>query len=56
MIATTDEIEKVDMPMGVDINAESAEEIAVSILGKIIETKNSSQKATRRSNGLLTNA
>ena len=40
LISTEEELEKVDMPMGVDIDAESPEEIAISILGKIIKTKN----------------
>jgi len=44
MIATDEELEKVDMPMGVDINAESPEEIAISIMGKIIKTKNEKYK------------
>jgi len=40
MIASDEELQKVDMPMGLDINAESPEEIAISIMGKIIKTKN----------------
>lgn len=39
-IASPAELDKVDMPMGIDINAESPEEIAVSILGKLIAVKN----------------
>jgi len=39
-IATEEELENVDMPMGKSINAESPEEIAVSILAKLIEVKN----------------
>ncbi|MBI4930773.1 MAG: XdhC family protein [Bacteroidetes bacterium] len=35
-----EELEKVDMPMGIDIGAEGPEEIAVSILGKLIAVKN----------------
>jgi xanthine dehydrogenase accessory factor len=35
-----DELGKVDMPMGIDIGAESPEEIALSILGKLIIVKN----------------
>lgn len=35
-----DEIEKVDMPMGFDIKAIGPEEIAISILAKIVEVKN----------------
>ena len=39
-IATQKELAKVDMPMGLDIGAESPQEIAVSIGGRIIEVKN----------------
>lgn len=39
-IATKEELEKVDMPMGIDINAESPEEIAISLLAKLISIKN----------------
>ena len=39
-IATQKELENVDMPMGISINAEGPEEIALSILAKIIATKN----------------
>ncbi len=35
-----DDLEKVDMPMGIDIGAEGPEEIALSILSKIISVKN----------------
>lgn len=38
---------KVDTPMGIDINAESPEEIAISIMAKIIEVKNASKKKTK---------
>jgi len=34
------EIGDVDMPMGIDIGAEGPEEIAISVIGKIIEVKN----------------
>lgn len=34
------DLEKVDMPMGIDIGAEGPEEIALSILGKLIAVKN----------------
>lgn len=34
------DLEKVDMPMGIDIGAEGPEEIALSILGKLISAKN----------------
>ena len=39
-ICTKEEIRKVDMPMGIDINAEGPEEIAISIASKIIAIKN----------------
>lgn len=35
-----DEVEKVDMPIGIDINAITPEEIAISILAKLIEVRN----------------
>ena len=40
-IATKEKLDAVDMPMGLDINSESPEEIAISILAKLIQTKNS---------------
>lgn len=39
-LATKKELEKVDMPMGINIKAEGPEEIAISILSKLIEIKN----------------
>ena len=39
-ITTEAALEKVNMPMGININADSPEEIAVSILAKLIEIKN----------------
>ena len=39
-IGTKNELDKVDMPMGVNINAEGPEEIAVSIMAKLITVKN----------------
>lgn len=39
-LATKTELEKVDMPMGISINAEGPEEIAISILAKLIDVKN----------------
>lgn len=38
--ATTEELARVDMPMGIDIGAEGPAEIAVSILAKLIRVKN----------------
>ena len=35
-----DDLEKIDMPMGIDIGAEGPDEIALSILGKLIAEKN----------------
>ena len=40
MIAETDELEEVDMPMGIDILAEGPDEIAISILAQLIKVKN----------------
>ena len=37
---TDEELDEVDMPMGLNIHAETPEEIAISILSKLIETKN----------------
>lgn len=39
-IASIDELERVDMPMGIGIGAEGPEEIAISIMAKLIEVKN----------------
>jgi xanthine dehydrogenase accessory factor len=39
-IATKEAIEKVDMPVGIDINAETADEIAISIIARLIKEKN----------------
>lgn len=39
-IASPSELDKVDMPMGIDIGAKDPEEIAISILAKIISIKN----------------
>ena len=39
-IATEQEMEGVDMPIGININAESPEEIAISLLAKLISVKN----------------
>ena len=38
-ISTMDELNKVDMPMGIGIGAESPDEIAISILSKLIAIK-----------------
>lgn len=40
-IGTEKDIEKVNMPIGLDINAQTPEEIALSILAEIIKVKNS---------------
>ncbi len=40
MIASTDELNAVDMPMGIDIGAKDPDEIAISILSKLIAVKN----------------
>ncbi len=39
-IASKTELDQVDMPMGLNIGAEGPEEIAISILAKLIEVKN----------------
>ena len=39
-ILTPEEIDKIDMPMGVPITCETPEEIAISILAKLIDVKN----------------
>lgn len=39
-IGTVEELDKVHMPIGMDISAETPEEIAISILGEIIKVKN----------------
>lgn len=39
-MATEKELSKIDMPMGIDINAEGPEEIALSIAAKLVEIKN----------------
>ena len=39
-MATQSDLDKVDMPMGIDIHAETPGEIAISILAKIIAVKN----------------
>ena len=44
MIASEKELDDVDMPMGINIGAESPEEIAVSILAKLIAVKNKIEK------------
>ncbi len=40
-ILTESELEKVDMPIGIKFNAQTPEEIAISILAKLIDVKNS---------------
>ena len=42
-LATQEELDRIEMPMGVDINAEGPEEIAVSIMARLIEVKNKVQ-------------
>jgi len=39
-IGSADELNGIDMPMGIDIGAEGPDEIAISILSKIIKIKN----------------
>ena len=40
VIASEEELSVVDMPIGLDINAVTADEIAVSIVAKLIREKN----------------
>jgi len=40
-ILTVDELDKVDMPIGLKFNAQTPEEISISILAKLIDVKNS---------------
>ena len=39
-IATKEELSRVDMPIGLDINADTADEIAISIVANLIREKN----------------
>lgn len=43
-VSSLDLLEKVDMPMGLDIHAETPQEIAASILAKLIKVKNANLK------------
>jgi len=45
-IATKEQLEKVRMPIGVDISAEDHYEIAISIIAELIKIKNSTEKNT----------
>ena len=46
-IATQEELESVDMPMGIDIKAEGPNEIAISILANLIKVKNGTKSGHR---------
>ena len=39
-ICNQEKLDTINMPIGIDISAESPEEIAISILAKLIELKN----------------
>jgi xanthine dehydrogenase accessory factor len=43
-ILSEQELEKVDMPIGIKFNAQTPEEIAISILAKLIDIRNSDKK------------
>jgi len=43
-ILSPEEIDRVDMPIGIKFNAQTPEEIAVSILAKLIDVRNSKNK------------
>jgi len=43
-ILTSDELEKIDMPIGIRFNAETPQEIAISILAKLIDVRNTVTK------------
>ena len=43
-IGSEDELSKIHMPIGIDINAETPEEIAVSILAELIKVKNTGKE------------
>lgn len=45
-----EELERVDMPMGIDIGAEGPEEIALSIMAKLISVKNNKQSNQEEKN------
>lgn len=47
-LATTDELSRVDMPMGLPINACNMQEIAVSILASVIKTKNKNRVSLKK--------
>lgn len=44
---SSEEMEEIDMPMGIDIGAEGPDEIALSILAKLIDLKNKKQITTK---------
>jgi xanthine dehydrogenase accessory factor len=45
-ILTRDELEKIDMPVGIKFRAETPQEIAVSILAKLIDVRNTTLSTT----------
>ena len=46
-ILTKEELDRIDMPIGIKFNAETPQEIAISILAKLIDVRNSSLPANR---------
>ena len=51
MGATFDQLKKVKTPAGLDINAKTPEEVAISILAEIIQIKRSQPKLEESANG-----
>ena len=43
-VLTEQELDKVDMPIGIKFNAQTPEEIAISILAKLIDVRNTAKK------------
>jgi xanthine dehydrogenase accessory factor len=46
-ILTRGEIEKIDMPIGIKFNAQTPQEIAISIMAKLIDVRNTRNNNNR---------